>query len=143
MSETAEVPVALPQPPKPVKVTEYLRYQFSAEEQKENAQGLARKTQALAELEARKKRLTADLKAEQETAEAEVQKLSRFVNDEYDYRMIECEWHFHQPKNGTKQLIRLDTGEISKEVFMSGAEMQDNLPFEETAEETAKEAPNA
>lgn len=113
------------------KTTEYLRYQFTLDEQRENAKELARRNQALAELEARKKRLTADLKAEQETAEAEVQKLSRWVNDEHSYRMIDCEWHFHEPKTGMKQLIRLDTGEVAKEVFMSGAEMQEVLPLEE------------
>lgn len=117
------------------KTTEYLRYKFSAEEQHENAKNLARRNQALAELEARKKRLTADLKAEQETAEAEVQKLSRWVNDEHDYRMIECEWTFHCPKTGTKRLVRLDTGEIVKEIFMSRQEMQEVLPLEDTPTE--------
>lgn len=116
---------------KPIKISEYLKYDFTPAERQENARTLARKTQALAEIEMRKKRLTADLKAEQETAEATVQQLARFVNDEYDYRMIECEVKLHSPRTGMKELIRLDTGEIVKELAMNTAEMQENLPFED------------
>ena len=119
--------------PKKIKAGEYLKYSFSRAEREENARTLARKTQALDEIEARKKQLTADLKAEMEAACVEVQKLARWVNDEYDYRIIDCEWTLHTPRTGMKRLARLDTGDVVKEVAMNTPEMQENLPFEEKA----------
>jgi len=125
---------------KQLKTTEYLRYDFTVPEQRENARTLARKTQALDEIDARRKRLMADLKAEEEAALAEVQKLARWVHDEYDYRMIDCECLLNTPRNGLKRLVRLDTGEVLKEVAMVSTELQENLPFEESHEEPAPEA---
>ena len=110
---------------KTVKTAEYLRYDFTKPEKRENAHDLARKTQYVDEIELRKKRLTADLKAEAETAASEVQRLARFVHDEHDYRMIDCEWEMNTPKNGRKWLVRLDTGEVVKEVAMTPGELQD------------------
>jgi hypothetical protein len=117
--------------PKPIKTTQYLKYAFSGHEREENARALARKTQALDEIERKKKQLMADLKAEQETAAAEVQKLARWVNDEYDYRMLDCMWHLHLPRNGMKTLVRVDTGELVEEREMNADELQEYLPFEE------------
>ena len=126
---------------KKLKSSEYLKYTFTPAERTDNARMLARKTQALSELELRKKRLAADIKAEQETAEAEVQRLARFVNDEYDYRIIDCEFTLHTPRTGLKTLVRLDTGEIVKEVAMTTDEMQQQLPFEEQVEGPPAEGP--
>jgi hypothetical protein len=119
---------------KQIKISEYLKYAFSESERTENAKNLARRTQALDEIERKKKQLTADLKAEQETAAAEVQKLARWVNDEYDFRMIECELKLNSPKAGMKEIIRLDTGEIVTEKKMSADEMQETLPFADATE---------
>ena len=45
------------------KITEYLKYQFSEDETRDNAKKLARKNQELAELELKKKQLAADIKS--------------------------------------------------------------------------------
>jgi hypothetical protein len=111
------------------KCTEYLRYQFTAEETTENAKDLARRTMALAELELKKKQLAADIKAETDKVTAEVARLSRFVNDEYDFRMISCLIEYNSPKVGKKTIVREDTGEIVRNEDMAGAEMQDELPL--------------
>lgn len=111
------------------KTTEYLRYQFTPEETAENAKDLARRTMALAELELKKKQLTADLKAETDKVTAEVAKLSRWVNDEYDFRMIPCFVRFNIPMDGKKTIAREDTGEVVRVDDMDGSEMQEPLPL--------------
>jgi hypothetical protein len=111
------------------KVSEYLKYQFSMDETRENAKSLARKAQELVELELKKKQLAADLKSEMETASAIHAKLARWVNDEYDFRMIECEVRLDSPVSGMKSTWRIDTGELIKEERMSPEELQQSLNF--------------
>ncbi len=111
------------------KVSEHLKYQFSAEETRENAKRLARKNQELAELELKKKQLAADIKAETDAGNAEAAKLARWVNDEYDFRMVECEIIYDSPLAGEKTVYRLDTGEVVKTVKMTAEECQQSLAF--------------
>ena len=111
------------------KVTEYLKYQFSEDETRDNAKKLARKNQELAELELKKKQLAADIKSEIDSANADAARLARWVNDEYDFRMVECEVILNSPIVGQKTTCRLDTGEIVKTDRMSSEEMQQNLPI--------------
>src|SRR5690242_13801523 len=106
------------------KVAEYLKYQFSTEETRENAKRLARKNQELAELELKKKQLAADIKSEIDTANADAAKLARWVNDEYDFRMVDCEVMLDSPSAGQKTVYRIDTGEIVKTEKMNSEEMQ-------------------
>lgn len=116
---------------KPKKVTEYLKYQFSEEETRENAKRLARKNQEIAELELKKKQLAADLKAEMDTAAADAARLARWVNDEYDFRMVDCEIMLNSPREGQKTMFRLDTGEVVKTEKMTADEMQQVMEFAE------------
>lgn len=111
------------------KCNEYLKYEFTAEETAENAKDLARRTMALAELELKKRQLAADIKAETDKVTAEVARLSRFVNDEYDFRMIACTVNFNDPMNGKKTIFRKDTGEAVRTDDMDGSEMQEPLPL--------------
>lgn len=109
------------------KVSEYLKYQFSEEETKDNAKRLARKNQELAELELKKKQLAADIKSEMDAATADAARLARWVNDEYDFRMVDCEVMLDSPTAGQKTIFRLDTGEVVKTEKMSADEMQQTL----------------
>lgn len=112
------------------KVTEYLKYVFGAEETRENAKRLARKNQELAELELKKKQLAADIKAEMDAANAEAAKLARWVNDEYDFRMVDCEIMYNSPQERLKTIYRTDTGEVVKTEKMTSDECQAELPLE-------------
>ena len=112
------------------KCTEYLRYTFTVEETIENAQDLARRTMALAELELKKKQLAADIKAETDKVTAEVAKLARWVNDGYDFREIQCLIRFNDPRNGKKTIFREDTGEVVRTDDMDGSESQEELPLQ-------------
>lgn len=111
------------------KVAEYLKYQFSEEETRENGKSLARKNQELTELELKKKQLTSDLKAEAESCTAAAAKLARWVNDEYDFRMVDCEVVLDSPEAGIKTMVRLDTGEVVKSEKMTADELQQALQF--------------
>lgn len=112
------------------KCTEYLKYQFTPEETAINAKDLARQNQALIELELKKKQLMTDLKAEFDKASMEVARLSRWVNDEYDFRQVPCVIKYNSPKTGRKLIVREDTGEIVRDDDMSAEEGQEILPLE-------------
>jgi len=116
---------------KPRKITEYLKYVFTEEETRENAKKLARKNQELAELELKKKQLAADIKSEIDSANAEAARLARWVNDEYDFRMVECEILFNSPQEKQKTVYRIDTGEVVKTEKMTGDELQAELPLQQ------------
>lgn len=122
------------------KTTEYLRYDFSAEEFAAHARELARLNQELARFVDHKKQITANLAADQKQKESDVADASRLVSNGYEYRDVACEVRYHDPENGKKTVIRLDTGEIVKTVFMSGDEMQEPLPFDQQAEKAPESA---
>lgn len=109
------------------KVSEYLKYSFSEEETRDHAKKLARKNQELAELELKKKQLAADIKAEMDAATADAAKLARWVNDEYDFRMVDCEVMYDSPGAGQKTIYRIDTGEVVKTEKMTSDECQMTL----------------
>jgi hypothetical protein len=111
------------------KVAEYLKYEFSEEETRDNAKSLARTSQQLSELELKKKQMMADIKSEIDDANAYAARLARWVNDEYDFRNVECEVTFDTPSPGWKTIVRLDTGESVKEARMTSEEMQQALPL--------------
>jgi len=119
--------------PKNKTVSEYLRYTFTPHETTENAQSLARRNRAFAEHQLRKKQLAADLKTQEEALNEEIARLSRYVTDGYDFRMVECTVIFNSPKTGLKEIVRLDTGELVRTDKMSPAELQDELPLSEAS----------
>jgi hypothetical protein len=125
------------------KVTEYLKYDFSLQENGENAQALARKNRALAEFGLKKKALSSDLKKEEDDINGEIAKLARFVTDAYDFRMIDCRVMFDSPEDGMKTIVRIDTGEVVRSERMSDDEKQRDLPFADSVQrpDTFEECP--
>jgi hypothetical protein len=59
----------------------------------------------------RKKDVVADFNSRLESVKAESLRLSRMINNGYEYREVECSWSLDL-KEGTKDLVRHDTGEI-------------------------------
>ena len=53
--------------------------------------------------------------------------LSKVLRDGAEKRMVSCVVLFHVPVEGTKRMVRLDTGEIAREEAMSVAECQLNI----------------
>lgn len=84
-------------------------------------------------------------------------KLSKILRDQAERRMVQCAVLFHVPQEGTKRVVRLDTGEIAREEAMSAADLQLNIwnspndfidfmrgqGVEETAADLAKAEPEA
>lgn len=118
------------QPIKPVTVDEYLRYEFSEEELKERAKTLAMNVQRQGQTTEEQKAAQAQFKERLERFTAEIGKLSRDINNGWEMRNIECRVRYNLPVPGTKSIVRLDTGELVREMAMSRSEMQENL-FEE------------
>jgi hypothetical protein len=111
------------------KCAEYLKYDFDEDEQKENAQKLARKNRNLAEHALKKKQLAADLKLEEEGLNSDIATLSRHVTDGYDFRMVDCRIVYNQPITGKKEISRIDTGELVRTDNMTDEERQEELPL--------------
>lgn len=112
------------------KYFEYLKYEFTRREIQELGTELARATQEAAELEQRKKEITASLKSEIEAKAGTMARLARLVTTGYEHRDVECAVKFHEPKTGVKTIIRLDTGETVRVDPMTEKELQQSLPFE-------------
>lgn len=111
-------------------VQKSLKYEFTEAETKINAKELARQNHAFVEAELKRKQITSDLKADEQRITSEIAKLSRWVNDGYDFRQVECKVCFNDPKTGIKSLYRLDTGELVEQLSMELHEMQMDLPVE-------------
>lgn len=120
-----------------IKVHEYLRYDFTEAEFLEHARLLGKLNQDLSRAEERKKRVSSELAADVKARQDEVSSQSRLVSNGYEYRDIECEVRYHDPENGKKTLVRMDSGETVKVSFMSGDEMQASLPLEMSTDATA------
>lgn len=116
-------------------VTKALRYDFTEAETKVNAKELARQNQALVESELKRKQIMTDLKADEQRITADISRLSRWVNDGYGFRQVECRVCFNDPKDGIKSFYRCDTGELVESISMEVHEMQSNLPLEDPEED--------
>ena len=110
--------------------TEYLKYEFTEKELKDLARELARENTAMAESEEEKKSVVASFTERIADAKMKISKLSRYINNGYDYRNIECAVVMNSPRAGVKEVVRIDTGEIVKTINMTDTEKQESLPFE-------------
>lgn len=112
-----------------MKHTEYLKYQFTEEELRDFAKDLARENAASAEAEEQKKAVVAQFTEKVASSKSKISQLSRYINNGYDHRSIDCSILMNTPFVGRKTIIRDDTGEIVKELVMSEQEKQETLPF--------------
>lgn len=82
------------------------------------------------ELDDRKKRMSADLAAEDKTIQAEISKISQVVSTGEETRQVKCRWEYDW-EAGKKHLRRLDTEEIIQEVDITDAEKQEELDMKQ------------
>jgi hypothetical protein len=113
---------------------------FSPEERAELARQLARQTQDLESLNDRKAQVVSEFTAKIKAANAEIFKIARLINNNYEYRDVKCDVLYDTPKRGYKRIIRMDTGEVVEDVPMSADELQQSLDF---AVEAAVESASA
>lgn len=121
-------------------VVEYLKYTFSDAEVLELSKTLAKHNQDLSEIEAQKKRITADFAAKIQAEQEQIGMMSRKVCSGYEFRNIDCKQQYHVPRPGLKTIVRLDTGELVKEMPMTESELQEVLPFMDGAPKAKRES---
>ena len=95
---------------------------------------LARLTQEQAEIESRKKQITADFKAKIDACIATTRVIARKVSSGKEMRDVEVRWDYNYREN-VKTLFRLDTGEIVDTKALTESERQMCLKLEEEAEQ--------
>jgi hypothetical protein len=107
-------------------VTEYLPCILTDTELLSKSRELAKANEDLVAVEARKKDVDADLKAQVTKIEANIGVLSRSISQGKEWRNVKCKMVFDYTK-GIKQLIRQDTMEIIKSDFLSQSERQESM----------------
>ena len=90
---------------------------------------LARLTQSQAELEDRKKEVTADYKAKIDACISQSRVIARKVSTGKEMRDVECKWDFDYLHN-VKHLIRLDTFAVEDSKAITEDERQRHFDFE-------------
>lgn len=116
---------------KPTTVGEFLRYDFTEDEVKEKAKTLALAVQRQTQAQEEQKAAQSQFKERIESCTSQIGKLSREINMGWEMRTIPCFVLFHNPKQGMKQIVRTDTGELVREIAMTTSEMQEKLFDEE------------
>lgn len=103
----------------PVALTEHELLDFG--------QQLARANVAALSAENVRKNTNAQLKADVDAKEAQVERLTNIVASREEVRAVKCRWTMNLPKPGKKSLIRLDTQAVVEMRDMVGDDMQPEL----------------
>ena len=128
-----------PATPKPPKKTEQsLRVKFTEEEVVKLARKLAEKNAEAEQAENDKKAVTKQLAAKCEGIAAQVSEISGKINAGFEYRTVQCETTYDDPKPGMKTTRRLDTMEVIEQETMTLAELQQDLPFSGSGQESGQ-----
>lgn len=116
--------------PKPPKKTEQsLRVKFTEDEIVKLARKLAEKNAEAEQAENDKKAVTKQLAAKCDQIAAHVSEISGKINAGMEYRTVQCETTYDDPKPGMKTTRRLDTLEVIEQETMTLAELQQEIPF--------------
>jgi uncharacterized coiled-coil protein SlyX len=107
----------------PVKLTQ--------EEYVEKGKQMSREQNEMTSLTARLKEVSTDFKAKIAQKEATINSLSITISNGYEYREIDCRYEY-RPKDGKKDVIRLDTFEIIGTESMTKQDFQEQLPLPES-----------
>src|ERR1700733_331003 len=97
----------------------------------QRAQALSLTTLKIDEVEDNKTTVNKEFKEELSGLREQARKLSRTLRSRSEVRPVVCFVVYHSPVQGTKRLIRKDTGELYRDEPMTSQEMQANL-FEDT-----------
>lgn len=107
--------------------TRQLPVQLTSEELLEKGQELARANVAALSAENVRKNTNAQLKADVDAKQAQVERLTSIVASREEVRPVPCVWRMSTPKPGKKSLIRLDTDQVVETRDMVGDDMQPEL----------------
>lgn len=113
-----------------------LEVKLTAKELQQKGQEMASAVIQYDEYEAEKKAIANDLGGKMKELHATLSQLAKITRRKTQTRSVECEVQLHTPEEGTKRIVRLDTGEVIKEIAMTLAERQTEFKF---AEDEVKE----
>ena len=108
-----------------MKVTRMLNCPFTTEELKEIGIQLALANQKRERLEDDKKQSMSQFKSELDAAEAQIKSLAQKLARGSEDRSIDCDVLYNTPTEGTKTIVRGDTGETVQIVNMTDGEIND------------------
>jgi hypothetical protein len=101
--------------------------QLTEEERLSRALMLAETVHAIDETEAARTALGKEFREKITGLLEQQRKLSRILHDQAERRLVECRTFFHVPIQGSKRIVRMDTGEMVREEAMTAAELQLNI----------------
>ena len=108
--------------------TQFVKHTFTEEEKKQIAQDMAQKVSELAQLEDQKKAVASQIKSEIDKKQAEVNISATHLNTGYEMRSVKCEVE-RDYKRRLIRYIRIDNGQIGREVTMTNEDLQKQLPI--------------
>ena len=95
-------------------------------------------TREITLLEEEKKSIASNFTSRISEKEARRSRLSNSVSDGFEFREILCDIKYNSPKDGLKQVVRKDNGEVVEELPMNEQELQEELEFKAAEEEKAE-----
>lgn len=109
------------------KITLELVCELSDEELLQRASDLSAAIAQYEDTENRRKDANKDFKEELDALRQTRIRLSRVIGDRAERRAVECGVLYHTPVQGTKRVVRLDTGEYLRDEPMAVEELQQHL----------------
>jgi hypothetical protein len=120
-----------------------LKYEFPDSEKLSMGKEMAELNRDINLLEDEKKAAMSSYKSRVDEKEARRTRLSNCIGDGFEFREIDCEIKYNNPKDGMKQVVRKDTQEVVEELSMTPEELQEELDFKEEKSKKAEEAKEA
>jgi len=108
-------------------ITELVKYHFTKDELEQIADEQAQQELAYSEVERTKAATTADFNAQLKALRKRLHELAMKRSSGFEMRDMNCSIYLNQPRNGQKQIIRPDTGEVLRTEAMTELERQQNL----------------
>lgn len=107
------------------KIKKTLECRLTREELEKKSHLLAKQSIEAENLELQRKSVLSDFKAKSDLLKKEISILSGEIASKSEYREVECEVFYNEPKKEEKTIIRMDTGEVEAIEIMSIAEKED------------------
>lgn len=108
-------------------ITQEILCDLDERELAEVAQRLGLTTLRIDEVEAARAEVSKGYREQLSGLRESARKLSKVLGDRAEVRPVECFVMFHTPVQGTKRIVRKDTGEVHREEPMTALECQQNL----------------
>lgn len=128
---------------RPTKTERFLRCHFTDAELLTISKGMSQAVATRTQTENDKKRMAKEFDARIATYDAEIDLASEKVRSGYECRNVACSITYNQPKDGLKEIRRLDTGELVEVLQMQASEMQEELPLDGSKAEATAPPPES